>query len=719
MKKYLFIFFSFWSILIFSQSNEYFIEAEFLPNERKIIINQTINFFNHSDNNLSYIILNDWPHSYSSSLSPLGQRLSEDFTLNFQRSTRNQKGNTLIKDLLIDDSSVNFNRINDNIDLIKIDLNEELKPNNEVSISITYEIKVQIDDFTGYGIDKSFNINLSEWFITRAKLKDGKWLNESNLDLNDLSLDPAYYNFTIGYPSNYFIISDLSILSKEENFEKILIKTKRQLKINNPIILSKTDNFRTYPVNKIKIITDLNIDKKNKSDSLVSKLIRYVDKKSGNNLKTNQNDSIKIEFILNKTLTFLENKLGNYPIDNLVLSEFDLKKNPIYGFNNIPEILSPYKEGFTYEINILKLLISQFLNNAYPFHKRVNYWEIKGIETFLLISYLKEYHSDVNLIGKFSNMSILKNREYSKYKFTDQFRLFDNIISSRNINQPIKTQLDSLTRVNYKIINPYKAGLSLIMLDDYLGGNELNETLEEFSKINKLNSINSKSLIEILQSKYDLNWFDNYLKYNGNIDFSVKKIVSNNKSRFKVSNLSKIAVPTKITFKNDNEINSHWIHFKNDTILDPLENSQITVNKDKFFSESNFNNNTSFLEKNRKKIKFVLFNDFDDYKSKKINYMPLFNYNLYDGIMPGISFSNSSIIRKPFNYKIVPYFSTKQKEILGKFNLKFTDYNENKNFYDDKINTAKFYFDKVLPRAEQHYKTAISGSSNIMNFKFS
>ena len=50
--------------------------------------------------------------------------------------------------------------------------------------------------------------------------------------------------------------------------------------------------------------------------------------------------------------------------------------------------------------------------------------------------------------------------------------------------------------------------------------------------------------------------------------------------------------------------------------------------------------------------------------------------------------------------------------------VSFKDYNENKNFYDDKINTAKFYFEKVLPRAEQHYKTAISGSSNIMNFKF-
>ena len=51
-------------------------------------------------------------------------------------------------------------------------------------------------------------------------------------------------------------------------------------------------------------------------------------------------------------------------------------------------------------------------------------------------------------------------------------------------------------------------------------------------------------------------------------------------------------------------------------------------------------------------------------------------------------------------------------------NVSFKDYEENKKFYDDKINTAKFYFEKVLPRAEQHYKSAISGSSNIMNFNF-
>ena len=67
---------------------------------------------------------------------------------------------------------------------------------------------------------------------------------------------------------------------------------------------------------------------------------------------------------------------------------------------------------------------------------------------------------------------------------------------------------------------------------------------------------------------------------------------------------------------------------------------------------------------------------------------------------------------KTLGYVSVAYAWIKVLEVS------FKDYDENKKFYDDKINTAKFYFDKVLPRAEQHYKSAISGSSNIMNFKF-
>ncbi len=50
--------------------------------------------------------------------------------------------------------------------------------------------------------------------------------------------------------------------------------------------------------------------------------------------------------------------------------------------------------------------------------------------------------------------------------------------------------------------------------------------------------------------------------------------------------------------------------------------------------------------------------------------------------------------------------------------VSFKDYEQNKIFYDDKIQTANFYFKRVLPRAESHFKTATSGSDYIMNFKF-
>jgi alkylation response protein AidB-like acyl-CoA dehydrogenase len=50
--------------------------------------------------------------------------------------------------------------------------------------------------------------------------------------------------------------------------------------------------------------------------------------------------------------------------------------------------------------------------------------------------------------------------------------------------------------------------------------------------------------------------------------------------------------------------------------------------------------------------------------------------------------------------------------------VSFKDYDQNKDFYEDKIQTANFYFKRVLPRAESHFKTATTGSDYIMSFRF-
>jgi hypothetical protein len=50
--------------------------------------------------------------------------------------------------------------------------------------------------------------------------------------------------------------------------------------------------------------------------------------------------------------------------------------------------------------------------------------------------------------------------------------------------------------------------------------------------------------------------------------------------------------------------------------------------------------------------------------------------------------------------------------------VSFNDYEKNKQFYEEKIQTANFFFNRVLPRIESYYLTATTGSKYIMDFKF-
>ena len=50
--------------------------------------------------------------------------------------------------------------------------------------------------------------------------------------------------------------------------------------------------------------------------------------------------------------------------------------------------------------------------------------------------------------------------------------------------------------------------------------------------------------------------------------------------------------------------------------------------------------------------------------------------------------------------------------------ISFEKQNTNKEFYEDKINTGKYYFEKILPRAQSHYIVGTSGSYTTMNAKF-
>ena len=56
---------------------------------------------------------------------------------------------------------------------------------------------------------------------------------------------------------------------------------------------------------------------------------------------------------------------------------------------------------------------------------------------------------------------------------------------------------------------------------------------------------------------------------------------------------------------------------------------------------------------------------------------------------------------------------------LKVLDVSYKELSKNKKFFEDKIETASFFFNRVLPRVDSHYKSATSGSKYIMDFKFS
>ena len=55
---------------------------------------------------------------------------------------------------------------------------------------------------------------------------------------------------------------------------------------------------------------------------------------------------------------------------------------------------------------------------------------------------------------------------------------------------------------------------------------------------------------------------------------------------------------------------------------------------------------------------------------------------------------------------------------LKVLDVSYKEMSKNKKFFEDKTETANFFFNRVLPRIDSHYKSATSGSGYIMNFKF-
>ncbi len=627
-------------------------------------IKQEFNYYNDSNYTLGLVYFNDWSHAYSNKNTGLAKRFAQEFKKSLHLAKKNERGYTTIISAVDGNyEGLEWERTEDD-DILKVRLNKGLAPRETVKIIITYKVKLPPNKYTPYGYDGKGNYYLKDWYLTPA-VYDGKWHLYSNKNLEDLYTHITKTTIDFTYPKGVFLNSNFKENKKAQMSNSQRVELVAENQKSAELIISSQNLFTTHITPQMKVVSNISAP-------------RY--------------DQIAQGISINRITDFIDRNLGKYPHDKLLVSEIDYNKNPIYGINQLPSFIRPYDQQFQFEMKFLKTALNSILRETMFLDPRKEQWLNSAIANYLMIEYVEEFYPDQKLLGNLSKIWGIRSFNLAKMGFNEQYPFLYNLTARKNLDQALITPNDSLIKFNQKIANKYKAGLGLAYLADYIGKEKVDESIKTFFKYYQLNKVKILDFESILKrsTEKDINWFfREYVSTDRRIDFKIKKVDKTQDSlNVTIKNKEGTNVPISMFgLRNDTLVSKYW--FKDiktlETFSVPNNNEdKLVLNYDQKIPEFNQRDNwkslKGFLSSN-KKLKFTFFKDSENPYYNQVFYVPVVNFNVYDGWVPGLRLYNKTLLERPFVYDFAPSYSFREKAFVGYGKFSYRKYLSKSGLY--------------------------------------
>jgi len=648
-KNFLFV------LLFFAYAKQYGqhhsqIDVEVNMEHKTLTVLQEIEFFNQSEDTLTSIVLNDWNNAYSSKTTPLAKRFSDEFYRGFHLASEKERGNTTNLNIATaDKKNLFWERTEKNPDIIIVQLDKKLAPNQKIVLHFTYIIKVPSDKFTHYGYTERGGMYLRNWFLTPARYENHSFVKNSNLNLDDIANAVSNFDILFRIPKNIELTTDLDEekTTPIENFSIHKLNGKNRTDFS--IFLEPKTSFRSFKNNLVEVET---------------------------NLRGYKADEIQKAIAIDRVVNFTNTLIGESHTEKITVSQADYDRNPFYGLNQMPAFMVPFPDEFLFEIKFLKTYLNNYLKNNLKLDPRKDNWIFDGIQVYAMMEYMKENYPDCKMTGNISNYKLFKGYHLLNLDFNEQFSYFYLLMARKNLDQPLGAPKNTLIKFNEQIASKYRAGLSFIYLDNYLGNGSVANSIQQFNNRNAIGQTTENDFETLLKSvtNKDINWFFKTIIHSRDIiDYKFSDVSKSKDSiSFSLKNRTGVAVPMPIYgLKNDTIVFKKWLDpQKNDSIytFERHQANKIVINYKNEVPEFNLRNNWKKLEglfPNNRPIKFALIKDLEDPFYNQVIYAPILTYNVYDGFSPGMRFHNRAILNRPFLYDINPTYALKSKTLTG------------------------------------------------------
>lgn len=686
--KHIWIALLLFSSCLIAQKTKYKINA-LLNTETKLIeVEQEILFTNPDTEKLNVIYLQDWVNAYKDTQTPLAIRFAEDFNRSFYTSLKSKRGFTTLDTLHNQTLSLNWERLVDQPDIIKVLLPQYLSPGETTTLTINYTIKIPDSKFTGMGINDAGRVYLNHWNIVVAPFVNGFWQLQSNLNLGDYSGQASDYEITWYYPKKYYLISNLIETKNEKSDELKIAYFNDSNRIQADFIFETSNKFLTISLeNGKQLVTDL---------------------------LPPDSTKVNLKATIEKVIQYADTLLTPFPNEKILILKSSYDKNPFYGLSQLQtEVkisknkkinLKFFSDTFFYEIKILKAYFGRYINQTLAIDKRKNHWIIGGLHTYSMIKYINDFYPEQKFLGKIAefkilNQTLLKNYSIAKLGFNDAYEFIYEFAENSNIHQIDMQSKDKLSKFNEKIASPNHVGVGLRYIEAYQNSEWLLKSLKLY--LSAKGELDFESLLR--SEGDDLDWFfDFYLKERKSFDLKVRELQKTVDSiSFKVISRDQRALPALIGLVKDNKIiKQEWVKLNSqDTVIKwgRSEADYIAINPNVNFPENNKANNWKSLKSpiGIKPIKFTLIKDSEDLQKEQVFFHPVFDFNAYDGITSGIRFYNSRIKNRPFEFDFHPQYSFIEKSVVGFFKADYKLFKADSRNYLTRfrVSGSSFHYD--------------------------
>ena len=638
------------------------IDATLNASQQTLSIKQEITYKNTSQDTLKEIYLFDWANSFSSKTTPLGKRFSENYESSFHFEKDKNRGRTDITKIY-NNSIVPLQwQRGAAVDILKIIPKTSLNPGDSYTFHLEYTVKVSNDKFTRYGVNDENDYKLRYWYIAPA-VYNGEWQVYSNKNTDDLFLAPSEFSISLNLPKEYTVTSDFDVVSETTSKNVKTTSLYGKDRTNAVLYFEKKPNFETIETDRLKIVTNL-------QNSKVNPPVQAL--------------------MIDRVVNFLNEKLGPYPFEKMVISETDYKTNPVYGLNQLPSFISPFPDGFEYDMEQLKTITRHYIDNTLVLNSRDDYWLQDALQIYLMMEYVDTYYPKMKIIGNLSNWWVIRWAHMSDLEFNDQYAMLYLNMARSNIHQALTTPKDSLLKFNMNISTGYYGGSGLRYLKDYLGEDVLNKSIADFYSENRLKPTKSSDFEAFLSERTDLpiNWFfEDFADTRTTIDFKIKKVEKKGDSlKVYIKNNRKSELPVSLYGLNKDEIvYKTWTKPIDSvsTITIPSANiKKLALNYYGEMPEYNRRNNYKAVKGLlNKPLQFRLFQDVEDPSYTQFFFMPIFEYNLYDGVSAGLRLYNKTVLPKAVHYSLEPQFGFRSKKLVGRASVSYTQTMDEGNLY--------------------------------------